>query len=69
MVQYKWLKHPVPLQRRATFLNVEAKRPGRQNKEPEVAKTQQKQLAKLTVGTVSLTKNLIQKQYRRAYGN
>jgi hypothetical protein len=49
MVQYKWLKHPVPLQRRATSKNVEAKRPGRQNREPEVAKTQQKQLAKLTV--------------------
>jgi hypothetical protein len=39
----------VALQRRAVSLDAEAKRPGRQNREPEVAKTQQKQLAKITV--------------------
>ncbi len=40
VIEYKCLKYPVPLQRRATLKDVEAKRPGRQNKEPEVAKTQ-----------------------------
>lgn len=47
MVEYKWLKFPVPLQRRAVFLSAEAKRPGRQNREPEVAITQQKQLGEI----------------------
>lgn len=60
VIRYKRLKHPVPLQRRAASLGAEAKRPGRQNREPEVAKTQQKQLAKLTVAQVSKPNNLIQ---------